>query len=456
MQPVAASSPPSVSSSGPFQLDMGDEAAAAGLPPIRTDAAQGLDRDAFAQGERQRQQLPCASASAAAPPDACSPCRQVPSAVAEVACCSPGMQPRPLCNEILDDRNAMPPCPPNCPAERTPTKAQAAASPHAGGGGRPLPLTPVGTSAPAELGGPFAGAAADSPRVMQAPLAEPAPSAPPTLPAAAPTPAQPAVTSPRRQQAAAAPQAPPPAAGGAAAAAGGGEGGAARGPPPGEGGKKPLKEMTKAERRALQEAQRAAKAAAKAGGGGGAGGVAGGGGAGKDAAGKGLQKSGSSSSLARQPGAPSRQVSSVSQEARTGGGDASARGGRQAGGGGRGAGAKAAAAAVADAPPPPPAKSAEMFAHLPQPRGVTLHSVAAARGPPGELDRCPCACATPRCTPPAAALLIGCVACCIFPGRPPVWLTHRAASLPAPPPRVSPPPPFGWGLARSHPPIHPV
>ncbi len=40
--------------------------------------------------------------------------------------------------------------------------------------------------------------------------------------------------------------------------------------------------------------------------------------------------------------------------------------------------------AEAAAPAEPRSKSAEMFAHLPQPRGVTLQSCASQRGPPGE------------------------------------------------------------------------
>lgn len=43
------------------------------------------------------------------------------------------------------------------------------------------------------------------------------------------------------------------------------------------------------------------------------------------------------------------------------------------------------ATAEAAAPPASRSKSAEMFAHLPQPRGVTLQSCASQRGPPGEV-----------------------------------------------------------------------
>lgn len=74
-----------------------------------------------------------------------------------------------------------------------------------------------------------------------------------------------------------------------------------------------MKEMSKAERRALQEAQRAAKAAAAGGKGSGA---AAGGKAGGAAAGGGkLQKQGSGNNLAQQGGRPGRQSSSVKEEA---------------------------------------------------------------------------------------------------------------------------------------------
>lgn len=256
-------------------------------------------------------------------------------------------------------------------ADRTPTKA--AVSP----GGRALPLTPVGTSAPADLGGQFAAAAAsaESPRLLQPTISDAAAaaqavaaSAPPVAAVpAAPKPslnkASPAAAQQAAVQQAAAPQqqAAKPAGGGAAAV----------GPP--EEAKKSMKEMSKAERRALQEAQRAAKAAAKAG----AQPAAAAGGAG----GKQMQKQGSGNNLARQ----GRQPSDVKDAAKAAaGGDSAGKGGKGAGGAAKGgaAGQKAAADAFV-----PPAKLMAMFAHLPVPRGVTLQSIAQQKGPPGGRGR---------------------------------------------------------------------
>ncbi|PRW20512.1 translation initiation factor eIF-2B subunit delta isoform A [Chlorella sorokiniana] len=247
--------------------------------------------------------------------------------------------------------------------ERTPTKATpVGASPP---GGRTLPLTPVGTSAPADLGGQFAAAADDSPRVLQQHGAE-AHAAASAAGKASPrgTPAKPQQQTAKPQQPAKQQQA----AGGAAAA--GGE-------------KKSMKEMSKAERRALQEAQRAAKAAA-AGGGGGKGGGAAAGGKGGNAAGGGggggkLQKQGSGTNLARQGCAPGRQGSNAKEEASKAADGQQGKGGR-AQAAGRGS-RQPSATVEAAAPPATRSKSAEMFAHLPQPRGVTLQSCASQRGP---------------------------------------------------------------------------
>lgn len=244
--------------------------------------------------------------------------------------------------------------------ERTPTKATpTGASPP---GGRTLPLTPVGTSAPADLGGQFASAADDSPRVVQ--QHAPESGAPATAPAAGK--ASPRGTPAKQQQQQPTKQQQQPAAGAAAA---GGE-------------KKSMKEMSKAERRALQEAQRAAKAAAAGGGkgsaaAGGKGANAAGGGGGK------LQKQGSGNNLARQGGGPGRQGSNAKEEAGKAADGQQGKGGR-AQAAGRGS-RQPSTTAEASAPPATRSKSAEMFAHLPQPRGVTLQSCASQRGPPVPL-----------------------------------------------------------------------
>ncbi len=244
--------------------------------------------------------------------------------------------------------------------DRTPTKA--VASPP----GRALPLTPVGTSAPADLGGQFAAAAsADSPRLLQptisdAAVAAPAAAVPASAPPAAavaapkPSPAKPQQAA-QQQPAAAQQQAAKPAAEPAAG-------------PPGE-AKKSMKEMSKAERRALQEAQRAAKAAAKAA----AQPAAAGGGSG----GKPLQKQGSGGNLARQ----GRQTSDVKEAAKAAaGGEGVAKAGKGAAGAAKGGAAAQKSAADATVPP---AKLMAMFAHLPLPRGITLESIAQQKGPPG-------------------------------------------------------------------------
>ncbi|KAL4421078.1 hypothetical protein ABPG77_001373 [Micractinium sp. CCAP 211/92] len=246
--------------------------------------------------------------------------------------------------------------------DRTPTKA--VASPP----GRALPLTPVGTSAPADLGGQFAAAAsADSPRLLQptisdAAVAAPAAAVPASAPPAAavaapkPSPAKPQQAA-QQQPAAAQQQAAKPAAEPAVG-------------PPGE-AKKSMKEMSKAERRALQEAQRAAKAAAKAA----AQPAAAGGGSG----GKPLQKQGSGGNLARQ----GRQTSDVKEAAKAAaGGEGVAKAGKGAAGAAKGGAAAQKSAADATVPP---AKLMAMFAHLPLPRGITLESIAQQKGPPVPL-----------------------------------------------------------------------
>jgi hypothetical protein len=252
-----------------------------------------------------------------------------------------------------------------------------------------LPLTPVGTSAPADMG-QFAAAAAaadNSPRITQPTIPE-HPQASAAAPAAEQQQQQAGQPQKKKQQQQAQPaQQKQPASASAAA-----DGAAQRGGPPEQGEqKRPLKEMSKAERRALQEAQRAAKAAAK--GGPAASGGGGGGGAAPAADSKPLQKQGSGTNLARQGAPVSRQSSFAKQEAEGKGAAAAAAGGeQQQGKGGRKAGAASEAAAAAGAGAAPAAaraKSAEMFAHLPQPRHVTLQSVAEQKGPPGGLAGVP-------------------------------------------------------------------
>jgi hypothetical protein len=186
--------------------------------------------------------------------------------------------------------------------------------------------------------------------------------------------------------------------------------------------KKPLKEMSKAERRALQEAQRAAKAAAK---GGPAASGSSGGGAAPAADSKPLQKQGSGTNLARQGGPVSRQSSFAKQEAEGKGGPAAAAGGeqQQQGKGGRKAGA-AVEVAAATVPAAAKAKSAEMFAHLPQPRHVTLQSVAEQKGPPGGLACVPGVGAWP---PQAVWCMAGAACSCLQFAR---TLPHSGLLLP--------------------------